>query len=95
MILGLAIGVTALYFLRSVLVQAKSLAPLPPGPRPKPIIGNLWDLPSQGTRDWLHWLKHKDLYGTYSQHRHIATTHILRKNSGKVQLAPSPHLAKQ
>ncbi|EIT81129.1 cytochrome protein [Aspergillus oryzae 3.042] len=90
MVLGLAIGVIFLYFIRSFLARTKSFAPFPPGPRPKPIIGNLWDLPPQGTRDWLHWLKHKDLYGTYSQHRHIATTDRLRKNSGKAQLAPSP-----
>ncbi|KAE8401933.1 cytochrome P450 [Aspergillus pseudonomiae] len=65
-ILGLASGIICLYFLRSFLAKKKALGPLPPGPRPKPIIGNLWDLPSQGTRDWLHWLKHKDLYGPIS-----------------------------
>lgn len=37
--------------------------PLPPGPKPKPIIGNLGDLPPAGAREWEHWAKHKDLYG--------------------------------
>lgn len=38
--------------------------PLPPGPKPKPVIGNLTDLPPSGQPDWLHWTKHKDVYGT-------------------------------
>lgn len=37
---------------------------LPPGPKGKFLIGNLFDLPSSGAQEWLHWLKHKDLYGT-------------------------------
>ncbi|KAJ5673715.1 hypothetical protein N7507_002842 [Penicillium longicatenatum] len=43
--------------------------PLPPGPRPKPIIGNLRDLPSPNEQDWQHWLKHKELYGPISSLR--------------------------
>ncbi|CAG8888274.1 unnamed protein product [Penicillium egyptiacum] len=41
-------------------------ASLPPGPRPKPVVGNLGDLPPSGVQDWQHWLKHKDLYGHIS-----------------------------
>lgn len=37
--------------------------PLPPGPKQKPIIGNLKDLPTPDQQDWMHWLKHKELYG--------------------------------
>lgn len=37
--------------------------PLPPGPKQKPIIGNLRDLPTPDQQDWMHWLKHKELYG--------------------------------
>lgn len=37
--------------------------PLPPGPKQKPIIGNLKDLPSPDQQDWMHWLKFKELYG--------------------------------
>lgn len=36
---------------------------LPPGPKGKPIIGNLLDLPAAGKQEWQHWLKHKELYG--------------------------------
>ena len=35
---------------------------LPPGPKRKPLIGNLLDLP-KGEFDWIHWLRHKELYG--------------------------------
>lgn len=41
-------------------------AHLPPGPRGKPIIGNLLDLPPPGVQEWQHWLKHKDIYGIIS-----------------------------
>ena len=34
----------------------------PPGPKPLPLIGNLFDLPKD--RDWVHWVKHKDIYGS-------------------------------
>lgn len=46
--------------------QSGSSLPLPPGPKPKPLIGNLGDLPPPGAREWEHWAKHKELYGNYS-----------------------------
>lgn len=39
---------------------------LPPGPKPLPIVGNLFDLPPGDSPEYLHWLKFKDLYGTLS-----------------------------
>ncbi|KAJ6000078.1 hypothetical protein N7481_000487 [Penicillium waksmanii] len=39
---------------------------LPPGPKPYPIVGNIKDLPPDGTPEYQHWLKHKDRYGGIS-----------------------------
>lgn len=60
-----ALGALCVYLLSSYLSKPKHL-PLLPGPKPKPIIGNLTDLPPSGELEWLHWTKHKDLYGALS-----------------------------
>jgi hypothetical protein len=52
----------ALYLLHHFSKTVKRAA-LPPGPKPKFLIGNLFDLPKPGELEWEHWLKHKDLYG--------------------------------
>ncbi|OQE34545.1 hypothetical protein PENCOP_c017G04051 [Penicillium coprophilum] len=50
---------------------------LPPGPKGKFLIGNLFDLPSAGTQEWQHWLKHKDLYGPISSVTVLGQTLII------------------
>jgi hypothetical protein len=55
----------------------KDSTPLPPGPKPLPIIGNLRDLPPKGGRDWDHWKKHKDLYGPISSLSVFGTTIVI------------------
>jgi hypothetical protein len=40
--------------------------PLPPGPKPLPLLGNVADFPPAGVPEHLHWLPHKDLYGGIS-----------------------------
>ena len=50
------------YAFRRVLTQ-KRVAKLPPGPKGKPIIGNLLDLPPSGHQECIHWFKHKEIYG--------------------------------
>ncbi|KAJ5991687.1 hypothetical protein N7451_007411 [Penicillium sp. IBT 35674x] len=74
-------------------------AHLPPGPRGKPIIGNLLDLPTPGVQEWQHWLKHKDIYGPLSSITVLGKTiiiindrdlafHILERNSAKHSSRP-------
>lgn len=62
-LLSTAVGFALLYLIKHVFYNERPIAPLPPGPPPKPIIGNLADLPSPGQQDWVHWLKLKDTYG--------------------------------
>ncbi|KAE8348663.1 cytochrome P450 [Aspergillus coremiiformis] len=66
LVVSLLLGLMGLYVLRWALQNRKKRTKLPPGPAPKPIIGNLLDLPPAGTPDWLHWFKHKELYGPIS-----------------------------
>ncbi|KAK4937903.1 hypothetical protein LTR10_021544 [Elasticomyces elasticus] len=40
--------------------QTRKGLPLPPGPKGKPLIGNLSDLPPPGVQEWVHWTPHKD-----------------------------------
>ncbi|OCT47140.1 O-methylsterigmatocystin oxidoreductase [Cladophialophora carrionii] len=46
--------------------RLKSSHPLPPGPKPRILIGNIPDLPPAGAKEWLHWFKLKEQYGPIS-----------------------------
>lgn len=52
--------------LASLVLSRKSsrVYKLPPGPKPLPLVGNLLDLPKD--HDWVHWAKHKEVYGPIS-----------------------------
>ncbi|KAJ5925569.1 hypothetical protein N7454_008208 [Penicillium verhagenii] len=65
-ILNSILGLLALYVVRLWMTPKKPSGPLPPGPKPRLIVGNLADLPPPGVQDWMHWLKHKELYGPIS-----------------------------
>ncbi|KAJ5753209.1 hypothetical protein N7520_010126 [Penicillium odoratum] len=65
-LLNAILGLLALYITKLWVNRKRPLGPLPPGPPPKPIVGNIADLPPPGVQDWMHWLKHKDLYGPIS-----------------------------
>jgi len=64
-VLDVVLACSGLYILKKALFSApsKQNAPLPPGPKRKFLIGNLLDLPKPGEQEWVHWNKHKDLYG--------------------------------
>ncbi|KAH6666529.1 O-methylsterigmatocystin oxidoreductase [Plectosphaerella plurivora] len=60
-----AIGVVGFLVYRHL--STRHQLPLPPGPKPLPLLGNISDFPpTDGTPEHLHWLKHKDQYGGIS-----------------------------
>ncbi|KAJ5885945.1 uncharacterized protein N7473_008619 [Penicillium subrubescens] len=60
------LGAVLIYVVKALLTRRKYAGSLPPGPVGKPIVGNISDLPPPGAQDWMHWLKHKELYGPIS-----------------------------
>ena len=58
----LAVFLVGIIILRTV--RSRGGFKLPPGPKPLPLVGNLFDLPKE--LDWVHWAKHKDVYGPIS-----------------------------
>lgn len=77
---------------------------LPPGPKPLPILGNIKDFPPDGTPEYQHWLKHKDLYGGISSvtvmgmtlvviHDRKAAHDLLEQTAGKTSGRPTMVMA--
>ncbi|EAU32059.1 conserved hypothetical protein [Aspergillus terreus NIH2624] len=65
-LVGTLVALAVVYLLKQLLLSKPPTAPLPPGPKPKPIVGNLGDLPPPGQQEWKHWLQFKKLYGPIS-----------------------------
>ncbi|UKZ55091.1 hypothetical protein TrVGV298_008908 [Trichoderma virens] len=53
------------------------LLPLPPGPKPIPILGNIRDVPSPKVPEFEHWLTFKDKYGPISSMTVLGKTQII------------------
>ena len=60
---SLLLGALVHYAAKALLSRQRLPGPLPPGPRPTPLLGNISDLPPSGTQEWVHWLKFKETYG--------------------------------
>ncbi|QKX54804.1 uncharacterized protein TRUGW13939_01893 [Talaromyces rugulosus] len=63
--ISLMVAVLGIYFTLKIF-RKPATPPLPPGPKPRFLIGNLLDMPRPGEKEWSHWAKHKDLYGPIS-----------------------------
>ncbi|KAL8377634.1 hypothetical protein RB595_008363 [Gaeumannomyces hyphopodioides] len=55
----------------------RSRLPLPPGPKPVPLFGNINDFPKPGVTEYTHWLSHKDKYGPISSVTVMGNTLVL------------------
>jgi cytochrome P450 len=80
--------------------------PLPPGPKPLPVIGNLRNLPPAGKLEYTHWLSFKERYGPLSSitvlgqpmiivHDRKALLDLLEKHSVKTSNRPSQVFANE
>ncbi|KAL7929529.1 cytochrome P450 [Trichoderma chlorosporum] len=79
--------------------KKQDLLPLPPGPKPLPVVGNINDLPPPGVAEFQHWLSFKDKYGPISSvtvlgqtmvilHDRTAVSELLEKTSLKTSGRP-------
>ncbi|KAJ6011441.1 hypothetical protein N7451_002853 [Penicillium sp. IBT 35674x] len=96
---ALTVALAFFFFILRIFTSTPRLGKLPPGPKGKPIIGNLLDLPAEGRQECTHWLRHKELYGPLSSvtvfgqtvviinDRELAVQ-ILEKNSAKHSSRP-------
>ena len=70
----LAADASVLFILIAIVVHyvqgKRRLAPLPPGPKPWPIVGNAWDFPT--THEGRFFVRHREVYGTWQTSSYIA-----------------------
>ncbi|KAJ5109988.1 hypothetical protein N7532_002633 [Penicillium argentinense] len=88
-----AVFVVVVLAFRSVSAGRKA-GKLPPGPKGKPIIGNLFDLPPTGQQEWTHWLKHKEQYGPLSSISVLGKTIVIINDRKLAQLILEKNSAK-
>lgn len=75
-VFGAATVILALILIRKTFENRRKL-PLPPGPKPWPILGNIKDMPLKGQCEWKHWLKHMELYGPVSSVTALGKTIVI------------------
>ncbi|CAG8232246.1 unnamed protein product [Penicillium nalgiovense] len=80
LLFSLFLGALILYVAKTVLSR-RLVGPLPPGPRPTPLLGNISDLPPSGTQEWMHWLKYKETYGPVSSITVLGQTIVILNDS--------------
>jgi fumagillin biosynthesis cytochrome P450 monooxygenase len=72
------LGILSLYLLKRIFFDNKTARlPLPPGPKGLPVVGNVNELPTSGTPEFEHWLKHKAQYGPISSVNVLGHTIII------------------
>jgi hypothetical protein len=67
----------------AVFRQPKVNAPVPPGPKGLPLLGNIKDLPPPDKPEYEHWFKHKTTYGPISSVEVLGQTIIISSMTGK------------
>ncbi|KAJ5915533.1 hypothetical protein N7466_011466 [Penicillium verhagenii] len=80
-LVGVVLVAIVLYATKLVVSRKKASGPLPPGPVGKPVLGNIADLPAPGEQDWVHWAKHKELYGPISSITVMGQTIVILNDS--------------
>lgn len=60
-----------------VFSKRTALAPLPPGPKALPVLGNITDRIPSGMPEFAHWVKHKHRYGPISSVTSLGQTIVI------------------
>lgn len=63
------------YFVKRLL-DSRRTTPLPPGPTGWPVVGNLFQIPSE--KNWEAFAALGKIYGTYNKSSHMSFSQILR-----------------
>lgn len=59
--LDVALALMCLFVLKALFTRMKQRAPLPPGPKGLPLIGNIFDMPA--SHEWYKFAEWSQLYG--------------------------------